>query len=191
MRVSRQPNADTTYLEAQLASDVRWLAAMLRYLGGIFAYVAALPWLRDCALLQDAMNAARVDAQKEIRVCVHDLRFIITEKACARMRRAHGRTFDKLYPGRGAGSVRARRHSNAARRLTSGLLRDMHRGTLRERVKRLQTRISNIEPLIQRALKRLTAIWRFPRLARHALIVTRVACESCANALAPAAADTS
>lgn len=67
----------------------------------------------------------------------------------------------------------------------------MHRGTLRQRAERLAACFANLEPLIERALKRLTAMYRTPRKLRYALVVTHDACASVAPAPIAALSDTS
>ncbi len=111
MRLIPQPVVNTARLEAQLASDARWLVALLRWIGGIFATVSALPWVRDCAIVRDALAATKAGAAQQLRLCISDLRYIATEQAFARMRIATERTREKLYPGRG-GALRARKAPN-------------------------------------------------------------------------------
>jgi hypothetical protein len=86
---------------------------------------------------------------------------------------------------------RARPRVRFYRRVTGGLFRDMHRGSLRQRAERLARILANLEPLMARTRKRIAAMWRFPNRARHARIITHDACVSVYAQAAPALADTS
>lgn len=189
MRLVRQPHINTAPLEEHRASNALWLVGLLAWIADVLERYA--PQIARCPLLRAAAAAGKAIVTRDLRDGLRVLRTIVVAHAIARMRFT-GRRWQKRFAGSARGhALRARHGARLCRRATAHVLRDMHRGSLRQRAARLAACFNNIESLAARALKRLNAMHRTPRTLRHALVVTHDACASLVGAHPIAPADTS
>jgi len=188
MRIVAQPHINLEPLEACRASNVSWLAALLVWFADVLERYA--PQIARRLPLHEAAAISKRSVRRDLRHSVHELRALVVTSAIARMRFTHRRG-QKLYPGQTRGHAVRARVERLFRNATAHILRDMHRGSLRQRAERLAACFNDLEPLIARALKRLNAMLRTPRTSRHALVITHDACFSLAAPRAAAFADTS
>jgi hypothetical protein len=189
MRLVAPPNVNTEALEAYRASSARFLVTLLSRIGGVFEHFA--PLLGRIPLLREAAADGKASAARSLRQCVRSLRHIVADLAFARMRLSPYRRIETRRPGGTRGHARrSRRRIRFNKSCTASLFRDIHRGTLRQRAERLARLFANLEPLIARTLKRLSAMWRHWRTARRALVVKHDVCAGIELA-APAFTNTS
>lgn len=187
MRLAAPPIINTDIHHQRAAEAARWLVALLTWITGALDRYA--PLIARIPLLREAAAAGRLAATRSLRRAVRDLRIVVTNLAFARMTLHLYRRAETLRPGdkRRVARARFRLYHHA----TGGLLTGIHRGSLRQRAERLARTLANLEPLIARTLKRLIAMWRWQRTARHALIVARETCVSLSLTPRAALADTS
>jgi hypothetical protein len=190
MRLVAQPVTDLRRIEAYTASLRGWLIALLAWFCDVVDTMPAWAWRN--ALVRDAYAAAKNRIAANLRREVRTLRAILFLRANAAFRPAAKRNpihkFTRgIRPGVRAGK-RGRRH--AWRLATAGVIAGMHEGPLRARIHRLRAMLDNPAPTIARILKRLPALWRYPRRVGLVLVASREPLVSLAP-IAPAPADSS
>jgi hypothetical protein len=147
-------------------------------------------WRRH-PIVRAAITEGNARIARGMRLCVHVLRLLIILTGCQRFRPAHTRMRASRLPPNVAPGFRAMRVSRSVRRATSGIVRGMHEGSLKQRATRLRRAFETFETFVARFLARFAELWRCPR--QRALVVCapqRDALGSTPHA-APACADSS
>lgn len=187
MRSVAQPQINLAPCEPVVASLRAWLVEWLAWFCD--ALDALPPWAQRCPFVGEAARAAKAQLAADLHVMSRVLRLWLIANALARLKfTARAR---RVRTHKRPGFRVARRRAHLRRRFTGGALTGIHDGTLRQRVARFKALYDNLEPLIQRTLKRLREMWRAEVGAALVLVAARDLCVSVAAPAPRAAADTS
>jgi hypothetical protein len=162
----------------QYASLARgWLGALLVWFCEIYDLLP--PPAKRWRPLAERVAEIKAHITSELRRTARELRIVLIA-GCGRYARMPAkRTLHKSFPN---AARRGQRMSPRAfhfyRRVTAHVLRDLHRGSLRERAARLDAMFANLDQLCAAVAARLEAMWRC--VTPNGLILTASA-DACAD----------
>lgn len=176
---------DISSVNAVTAAITGWLIALAAWFCDVVDAVPHAAW--RLPLVREAYAAAKRRIAASLRRATGDLRKILFLRAMNAFRATTGRVSHQ----RSARGVRVRYVRNRIWRIaTAGVVKSMHEGTLRDRIKRLRDMLERPAAFVARVLKRLYVIWRAPHSARLVLTASREPCISL-TATTPRGADSS
>ncbi len=153
--------------ETKLQSQIRQYSALARgWLGALLVWFCEVydrlpPPAKRWRPLAERVAEIKAHITSELRRTARELRIVLIA-GCGRYARMPAkRTLHTSYPNP---ARRGQRMSPRAfyfkRRVTAHVLRDVHRGSLRERAARLDAMFANIDQLCAAVAQRLEAMWR-------------------------------